>query len=110
MDYDKRSCAELDQHELATLQRFVVAIQEESYPSNPGIDPSHVFRGLEGQIFVPVTISGEQPDVHLAMLMEHKGEQLYKQSGCRFILVQRLEGDQEHRSYVWAEGTWRTVP
>ena len=110
MEYMRRFEVELDVHELASLQRFILAIQEESHPSNPRIDPSHVFRGLEGQLFVPVTISGEQPDVHLAMLMDRKGEQLYKQSGCRFALVQRLEGDPERRSYVWAEGTWRTVP
>lgn len=110
MDHTRRFETELDAHELASLQRFIIAMQEESHPSNPRSDPSRVFRGLEGQIFVPVTISGEKPDAHLAMLMEHKAEQLYKQSGCRFVLVQRLEGDPERRSYVWAEGAWRTVP
>ncbi len=110
MSHNHRLRAELDQHELAALQRFMVAIHEEPHPSNPKIDMSQVFRGLEGQIFVPVTVSGETPDAHLAMLMAHKAEQLYKQSGCRFVLTQRLEGDPQQHSYVWAENAWRTVP
>jgi len=110
MDHNHQLRAELDAHELASLQRFMVAIHEEPHPSNPKVEVTRVFRGLEGQIFVPVMVSGEGPDAHLAMLMEHKAEQLYKQSGCRFVLLQRLEADPQRRSYVWAEGTWRTVP
>ena len=63
--------AELDQPELATLQRFMVAIHEEPYESNPRVDVTQVFRGSEGQIFVPVTVSGTSPDPHFAMLMSH---------------------------------------
>lgn len=110
MNHNNRLRAELDAHELAALQRFLVAIHEEPSPSNPKIDVGRVFRGVEGQIFVPATVSGKSPDVHLAMLMGHKAEQLYKQSGCRFVLVQRLESDPERRGYVWAEGAWQTVP
>jgi hypothetical protein len=110
MDHNNRLRAELDQHELAALQRYMVAIHEEPHPSNPKIDVSQVFRGLEGQIFVPVTVFGTDPDAHLAMLMDHKAEQLYKQSGCRFVLLQRLDADPQRHSYVWAEGTWATVP
>jgi hypothetical protein len=110
MNHTRRLQAELDSHERASLQRFIAVIREASLPADPEIDMSHIFRGLEGQIFVPVTVSGKNPDAHLAMLMEHKAEQLYKQSGCRFVLVQRLESDPERQSYVWAEGTWRPVP
>lgn len=110
MNQTHRLQAELDAHELASLQRFIAAIREESQPGNPTIDVSHIFRGLEGQIYVPVTVSGKNPDAHLAMLMEHKAEQLYKQSGCRFVLLQRLESDPHRQAYVWAEGAWRTVP
>jgi hypothetical protein len=110
MDQNNRLRAELDAHELASLQRFMVAIHEEPHPSDPRVDVTRVFRGLAGQIFVPVTVSGTHPDVHLAMMMGHKAEQLYKQSGCRFILVQQLETDSERRSYVWADGAWQTVP
>ena len=110
MDHNQRLRGELDAHELAALQRFMVAIHQEPHPSNPRIDVSQVFRGLEGQIFVPVTVSGTTPDVHLAMLMEHKAEQLYKQSGCRFVLLQRLGTDPQRQNYFWAEGAWKTVP
>ena len=102
--------AELDAHELASLQRFMVAIHEEPHPSNPKVEVTRVFRGLEGQIFVPVMVSGKGPDAHLAMLMEHKAEQLYKQNGCRFVLLQRLETDPQRQGYVWGQGAWRTVP
>ena len=110
MDHNHRLRVELDAHELASLQRFMVALHEEPHPSDPRVDVTQVFRGSEGQIFVPVTVAGAAPDTHLAMLMEHKAEQLYKRSGCRFVLLQRLEADPERQSYVWAEGSWGTVP
>jgi hypothetical protein len=110
MNQTHRLPAELDAHELASLQRFIAAIREESQPGNPTIDVCHIFRGLEGQIYVPVTVSGKNPHVHVAMLMEHKAEQLYKQSGCRFVVAHRLQDDPQRQSYVWAEGAWRTVP
>ncbi|TKS59532.1 MAG: hypothetical protein EWM72_02100 [Nitrospira sp.] len=110
MNHNDRLRAELDQHELAVLQRYMVALHEEPHVSNPRVDVTQVFRGVEGQIFVPVTVSGATPDAHLAMLMEHKAEQLYKQSGSRFVLLQRLETDPQRQNYVWAEGSWQTVP
>ena len=110
MNHNDRLRAELDQHELAVLQRYMVALHEEPHVSNPRVDVTQVFRGVEGQIFVPVTVSGATPDAHLAMLMEHKAEQLYKQSGSRFVLLQRLEADPQRQNYVWAEGSWQTVP
>jgi len=110
MDHNNRLRAELDDHELAALQRFIGWLREETHPSVPKVDTHRIFRGLDGQIFVPMTVSGTAPDPHLAMLMAHKAELLYKQTGCRFVLVQRLEGDPEGRSYVWAEGAWQTVP
>jgi hypothetical protein len=110
MDHNNRLRTELDQHELAALQRFVVAMQEEPHPSNPRVEMERVFRGLEGQIYVPVTVAGAKPDAHLALLMGHKDEQLYKQSGCRFVLLQQLEADPERRNYAWADGVWQAVP
>jgi hypothetical protein len=110
MNHNHRLRAELDHHELAALQRFVMAVNEEPHLSNPRVEVGQVSRGSEGQVFVPVMVSGKSLDVHLAMLMEHKAEQLYKQSGCRFVLVQQLETDPERRSFVWGDGIWQTVP
>ena len=110
MEHNNRLRAELDAHELAALQRFMVAVQEDASPAHPKLDVSRVFRGPEGQIFVPVTVSGSSPDAHLAMLMGHKAEQLYKQSGSRFVLVQQLETDPDRRRFVWGDGDWLTVP
>jgi hypothetical protein len=100
----------LDHRELAALQRFVVAVNEEPHLSKPRVELGQVFRGSEGKIFVPVMVSGQSPDAHLAILMGDKAEHLYKQSMCRFVLVQQLETDPERRSYVWGDGVWRTVP
>jgi hypothetical protein len=110
MNQNHRLRAELDQHELAALQRFIVALQQEPRLSNPRVDVTQVFRGSEGQIFVPVTVSGTSPDPHLAMLMSHKSEQLYKQSGCRLVILQRIDGDPQRASYVWDGAAWKTVP
>jgi hypothetical protein len=110
MDQTHRLQAELDTHELASLQRFVAAIQEDARRSVQKVEVAAVFRGAEGQIFVPVVIAAATPDAHLTMLMERKAEQLYKQSGCRFVLLQQLETDPQRYSYVWAEGTWKTTP
>ncbi len=110
MSEDPRLRVELDPPELAALQRYIVMLHQEAHPSRPKVDMTRIFRGSEGQIFVPVTVSGAQPDHHLAMLMEHKAEQLYKQSGCRFVLLQQLETDPQGRSYVWAEGMWKETP
>jgi hypothetical protein len=77
MNQHHRLRAELDAHELASLQRFMVVIHDEPHPSNPKVQVGEVFRGQEGQIFVPVTVFGKSPDAHLAMLMEHKSEHLY---------------------------------
>lgn len=110
IDHNHRLRAELDQHELAALQRFMAAIHEEPYESKPRVDVTQVFRGSEGKIFVPVTVSGESPDPHLAMLMGHKAEQFYKQSECRFVLLQRIESDPSRKTYVWDGAAWNTVP
>jgi hypothetical protein len=110
VDHNNRLRAELDEREMAALQRFIVALQQEPHPSGPRVEIDRIFRGPEGQVFVPVEITGAQPDVHLAMLIEHKAEQLYKQTGSRFVLLQRLAHDPERRSYLWADGAWRTVP
>ena len=107
---NNRVRAELDEHELAALQRFVAALDEEPHLSKPRVQMDRIFRGLAGQLFVPVAISGGSPDAHLALMMEHKAEQLYKQSGCRFVLVQHLEADPERQSYVWGDEGWQTVP
>ena len=109
MNQTHRLRTELDAHEQASLQRFVARIQEEASPSVQEVDVTRLSRGTEGQIFVPVVIAAATPNAHLAMLMEHKAEQLYKQSGCRFVLVQQLAMDPERHTYVWAEGAWKTA-
>ena len=100
----------LDEHERQALDQFVTALEHEQFESRPTLDRSHLSRGTEGQIVVPVAVPSDKPDLHLAMLMARKADQLYKQTGCRFVLAQKPARDPKSHAYVWAEGVWRTFP
>jgi hypothetical protein len=110
MGHNHRLRAELDHQELAALQRFVMAVQEGPHLHKPKVEFDQVSRGPKGQIFVPVLLSGQTPNPDLAIRMGHEAEDLYKQSGCRFVLVQQLETDPERQSFVWGDGIWQNVP
>ena len=100
----------LDDHELLALDQFIHLLEQERFESQPKPDRMCVSRGPEGQLIVPVTLPADKPDHHLAMLMARKADQLYKQTGCRFILAQKPDQDPKHGSYVWADGAWRSLP
>ncbi len=99
---------ELDEQERLALDHFLQLLEEERCEPRPNVDRRGVLRGPEGQIIVPVSIGAEKPDLHLALLMEHKAEQIYKQTGCRFVLAQRPEQDSHRRTFIWSEARWRT--
>ena len=62
----------------------------------------HVFRGSDGQIIVPVDVDAEQPSLSLALFIEHKGSQLYKQTRCGCVLAQRPMKSPGRRLYHWS--------
>ena len=100
----------LDEHERLTLTEFLHLMEQEAFEPRPKVEKNRIFRGADGQIIVPVVLSAEEPSLSLAMLMAHKAEHLYKQTGCRFVLAQRLEQDPQNRLIVWAEGSWKSLP
>jgi hypothetical protein len=100
----------LDEHEQQALDQFVTALEHERFESHPMVDRSHLSRGAEGQIVVPVAVPSDKPDLHLAMLMIRKAEQLYKQTGCRFVLAQKPAQDPRRGAYIWADSAWRALP
>lgn len=99
----------LDEHERRALAQFLRLLAEEPFQTTPMVEEAHVKRGPDGQIIVPVTISGEAPSLSLALLMGHKAEHLLKQTGCRFVLAQRPDKDPEGKLYVRTEDAWHTV-
>jgi hypothetical protein len=99
----------LDRQERAALNQFGGIVRENWLESPPTVEMDDIFRGPEGQIIVPVTIGASEPSPSFAMLMAHKAEHLYKQTGCRFVLAQRLDRDPKKLMYVWAEGAWRAL-
>lgn len=99
---------ELDEQERLALDQFLHLLKEERFEPEPIPDLSRILRTAEGQIIVPVRVNAEEPSVSLALLMAHKADQVYKQTGCRFILAQQPERDPKHLLYVWAEEEWHT--
>ncbi|MEW6246361.1 MAG: hypothetical protein AB1555_06585 [Nitrospirota bacterium] len=101
---------DLDGIERAALDRLAQLIKEEKNGTAPIIDEPRVFRRLNGEIVVPVIVQAAHPDMSLALLMAHKAEQLYRQTGCRFVPAQRPAQDPEKATYIWADGGWQTLP
>ncbi len=101
---------DLDDIERVVLDRLAQLIREAQNGTAPMIDEPRMFRRLNGEIVVPVIIRAARPDVHLALLMAHKAEQLYRQTGCRFVPAQRPDQDPEQATYVWIDGGWQTLP
>jgi hypothetical protein len=99
----------LDEHERRALSQFLDLMEEAAFEPRPQVDRQRIFRGPDGQIIVPVTLPAQEPSLHTAMLMAKKAEQVCKQTGCRFVLAQRLEKDPKGRTYVWADGAWQVL-
>ena len=98
-----------DDHERRALRTFLHLLEDECFEPKPVVEEDRVFRGPDGQIIVPVTVQTAEPSVSLALLMEHKADHLYKQTGCRFVLAQRPAKDPTHRLYVWTGSVWQAL-
>lgn len=99
----------LDEHERRALTEFLRMLEEESCEPPLVAEEGRVFRGPDGQIIVPVTLQTAEPSVSLALMMEHKADHLYKQTGCRFVLAQRPAKDPTQRLYVWTGSVWQAL-
>lgn len=99
----------LDEQESRALRQFIKLLEDEHFKFNPSVERTALARGAEGQILMPVVIDAEEPSAHLAMLMSHKADHLYRQTGCRFVVLQRLQKDPEHRRFLWTKDGWTTI-
>ena len=99
----------LDEHERRALMEFLRMLEEESFEPPLVAEEDRVFRGPDGQIIVPATVRAQELSVSAALLMGHKADHLYKQTGCRFVLAQRPAKDPTQRLYVWTGEGWKSV-
>ncbi|HET9961175.1 MAG TPA: hypothetical protein VFQ34_02460, partial [Nitrospiraceae bacterium] len=102
--------ADLDESERLALRHFVRLFDESRTDERQVLELGGLSRSEDGHILVPVMLPGAHPDLGLAMLMERKSEQVYKQTGCRFQLMQRPAKDPSGQALVWRDGEWRTLP
>lgn len=103
------SASILDEHERRALGQFLHLLEEERFEPKPRVEETHIIRGPDGQIVVPVVLNADKRSVSLALLMAHKAEHVYKQTGSRFVLAQRLETDPENQYYVWVDAAWKCL-
>jgi len=99
----------LDEHERRALARFLHLLEEGAADLQPQADAARAFRGPDGHIVVPVRVSGREPNMGIALLMAQKAEQVYKQTGSRFVLAQHPIQDLSNRLYIWTGEAWKPV-
>ena len=99
----------LDQHEERALAEFLRFVEDAGLAAKTVVEERHVFRGSDGRIIVPVGVDAEHPSLSLALFMEHKASQLYKQTGCRFALAQRPSRTPEKALYLWSGEDWQQL-
>lgn len=104
-----RTAVKLDEQERLALEHFLKLLKEEQFSHHPVVERQCLARRFEGQILVRVTVKGTRPDLHMAMLTAHKAEQIYKQTGCRFLLLQKPDSYPDRRPFMWADGARRTA-
>jgi hypothetical protein len=100
----------LDTSERLALRHFVRLFDESRTDERQVLELGGLSRSEDGHILVPVMLPESHPDLGLAMLMERKSEQVYKQTACRFQLTQRPAKDPSGKALVWRNGEWRTLP
>lgn len=101
---------ELDGSEQLAFETFLHLFEEQHFHSKPTVLTNRIHRTLDGQIIVPISLEAETPSLDIALLMGHKGEQIYKQTNCRIVLGQCPKQDPKSQIYVWADDHWATLP
>ena len=100
----------LDEQEHRALAQFRRFVEEAGLAAKTVVEEHRVFRGSDGQIIVPVGVDADEPSLTLALFMEHKGNHLYNQTGCRFLLAQRPMKSPDQRLRYWSGGGWQSLP
>jgi len=76
----------LDKHEEVALNEFLKILDEQRFDSQPTVRQEQIRRSENGQIIVHVDVTGSDPSVSLSLFMQHKADQLYQHTACRFVL------------------------
>lgn len=100
---------ELDESEQLALGEFLHILEEQKFDPKPTVLINRIYRTSDSQIIVPLSIKGQSPSLHIALLMGHKAEQIYKQTACRLVLGQYPEKDPDRQMYVWTQNQWATL-
>lgn len=100
----------LDEQERRALAQFNRFVDEAGLAAKTVVEERNIFRGSDGQIIVPVGLDADEPSLSLALFMEHKGNQLYNQTGCRFLLAQRPMRSPGEPLCCWSGGGWQSLP
>ena len=100
---------QLDEVEKGVVQDFLSLLDEQKFPTKILVLSNRIHRTVEGIIVVPVSLNGVLPSLSLALLMDHKSDQLYKQTSCRVRLAQCPTDDPKKGMYVWGDSDWQTL-
>ena len=79
---------QLDEAEQGVVNEFMSLLEEQTFSLEIQVLSNRIHRTVEGIIVVPVSIKEVVPSLSLALLMDDKAEQLYKQTSCRVRLAQ----------------------
>ena len=99
----------LDEAELVVLKEFVDIIERQSFSPPLIVLTERIRRMVEGTLVVPISVSGTTPSLSLALLMDHKTEQLYKQTACRVRVAQCPVADKQKGMYLWGGSNWTVL-
>jgi hypothetical protein len=99
----------LDESEQLALGEFLHILEEQNFDLKPTVLTNRIYRTSDSQIIVPLSVKGQSPSLHIALLMGHKAEQIYKQTACRLVLGQCPENDPNRQMYVWTHDQWSTL-
>ena len=97
---------QLDQAENGAVHEFLRMIERQGWFPPPNVLLERMSRMADGTIIVPVTLAGAHPSLSLAMLMNHKTDQLYRQTSCRVRLAQYPSDDPQGGGYLWGGTDW----
>lgn len=99
----------LDEAEKAAVKEFVKIIEGQSFSPPLIVLAERMRRMGDGSLVVPISLSGRVPSLSLALLMDHKTEQLYKQTACRVRVAQCPVADKRNGMYLWGGSDWKVL-
>ena len=101
---------DLDEAEKGAVKEFVKIIEAQRFSSPLIVLNGRMRRMMDGTLIVPISLAGKTPSLSLALLMNHKTDQVYKQTSCRVRLAQCPLADPKKGMYLWGGSDWEALP